>query len=159
MGTNNTLTVRFEDRFGSRDNAGLGGTKLPPGFQTSPLIPPSQFAYNTNNSNQNLMVTETNVITPKIVNETRFQFTRSHSISNGNEIPTINVAGEFSTGGNGVGDTHDTPSTSNCRIILRFRTVSTPSALACVCAAKATRATSPRVSTDRLPSWAEMCRC
>jgi hypothetical protein len=106
LGANNTLTVRFEDRFGSRDNAGLGGTRLPPGFNAYPV--PSEFAYNTNNNNQNLMVTETNIITPKIVNETRFQFTRSHSLSNGNQLPAISVAGEFSTGGNGVGNTHDT---------------------------------------------------
>ena len=106
FGANNTLTVRFEDRFGSRDNAGLGGTKLPPGFAAAPL--PSEFAYNTNNNNQNLMVTETNIITPKVVNETRFQFTRTYSLSNGNELPGISVAGEFSTGGNGVGNTHDT---------------------------------------------------
>jgi Carboxypeptidase regulatory-like domain len=105
IGANNTLTVRFEDRFGSRDNAGLGGTKLPPGFNAFPV--PSEFAYNTNNNNQNLMVTETNIITPKVVNETRFQFTRSYSLSNGNQLPTVSVAGEFSTGGNGVGDTHD----------------------------------------------------
>ena len=54
------------------------------------------------------MVTETNIITPKVVNETRFQFTRTHSLSNGNELPGISVASEFSTGGNGVGNTHDT---------------------------------------------------
>ncbi len=53
------------------------------------------------------MVTETYIITPKIVNETRFQFTRSWSQSNGNQLPSINVANEFMTGGNGVGDTHD----------------------------------------------------
>jgi Carboxypeptidase regulatory-like domain len=104
IGANNTLTVRFEDRFGSRDNAGLGGTKLPPGFLANP---PSELAYDTNNNAQNLMVTETNIITPKVVNETRFQFTRTHTISDGNMLPTISVANEFTTGGNGVGDTHD----------------------------------------------------
>ncbi len=109
IGANNTLTVRFEDRWGSRNNAGLGGTKLPPGFFVDPAshLPGSEFAYNTNNNNQNLMVTETNVLTPKVVNETRFQFTRSHSVSNGNLLPSVNVAGEFSTGGNGVGNAHD----------------------------------------------------
>lgn len=106
LGANNTLTVRFEDRFGSRENSGLGGAKLPPGFAASPL--PSEFAYNSNNNNQNLMVTETNIINTKVINETRFQFTRSYSISNGNELPAVNVAGEFSTGGNGIGNTHDT---------------------------------------------------
>jgi hypothetical protein len=108
LSTNNTLTVRFEDRWNSRENAGLGGFKLPPGFEVgNQLVPPSAFAYNSNGDNQNLMITETNIVTPKIVNETRFQFTRSYSQSNGNEIPSINVASEFMTGGNGIGDTHD----------------------------------------------------
>src|SRR6202021_2861925 len=52
-------------------------------------------------------ITETNIVTPKVVNETRFQFTRNWTMSNGNEIPSINVAGEFTTGGNGIGDMHD----------------------------------------------------
>src|SRR6202167_1357173 len=96
LSTNNTLTVRFEDRWNSRDNAGLGGYKLPPGFAVgNQLVPPSSFAYNSNGDNQNLMITETNIVTPKIVNETRFQFTRSYSQSNGNEVPSISVASEF----------------------------------------------------------------
>jgi Carboxypeptidase regulatory-like domain len=108
LSTNNTLTVRFEDRWNSRENAGLGGYKLPPGFDLgTTLIPPSSFAYNSSGDNQNLMVTETNIVTPKIVNETRFQFTRSWTASNGNLIPSVNVADEFTTGGNGIGDTHD----------------------------------------------------
>ncbi len=110
LSTNNTLTVRFEDRFGSRDNAGLGGSRLPTGFDVNQALthlPQPLSAYNTNNNNQNLMVTETNVVTPKIVNETRFQMTRTHNESVGNLIPTVSVAGEFSTGGNGVGNTQD----------------------------------------------------
>jgi hypothetical protein len=110
LGANNTLTVRFEERFGSRDNIGLGGTKLPTGFDVNPalsLLPAPSGAYNSNNSGQNLMVTETNIVTPKIVNETRFQFTRSHNESFGNQLPSVSVAGAFSTGGNGVGNSHD----------------------------------------------------
>ncbi len=36
LSTNNTLTVRFEDRWNSRENSGLGGFKLPPGFAGQP---------------------------------------------------------------------------------------------------------------------------
>ncbi len=99
ISTNNTLTMRFEERTNSKDNAGLGGKSLPP--------PYSNLAYNTDGSNQNLMITETSILNPKIVNETRFQYTRSYSESLGNQIPSINVAGAFVTGGNGVGGTHD----------------------------------------------------
>ncbi|MGB7758344.1 MAG: carboxypeptidase regulatory-like domain-containing protein, partial [Bryobacteraceae bacterium] len=101
LSANNTLTVRFEERFNSKDNAGLGGTHLPPAYTTDQ-------AYNTSGGGQNLMITEDAVLGPKVVNEARLQFMRNHSASDGNEIPSIGVAGAFTTGGNGVGDTHDT---------------------------------------------------
>ncbi len=99
LSANNTLTVRVEERLNSSQNAGLGGTRLP--------APYSQLAYNTTGDGQNVMVTESSILTPKIVNETRFQFFRNWSNSPGNSIPQINVAGSFVTGGNGLGNTHD----------------------------------------------------
>ncbi|MGP8243079.1 MAG: carboxypeptidase regulatory-like domain-containing protein [Bryobacteraceae bacterium] len=96
---NNTLTVRMEERFNSQDNAGLGGANLP--------APYSELAYNSQGDAQNVMVTETSVLSAKVVNETRLQFTRNWSIYDGNQIPQINVAGAFVTGGNGRGDQHD----------------------------------------------------
>ncbi|MGA2156706.1 MAG: carboxypeptidase regulatory-like domain-containing protein, partial [Bryobacteraceae bacterium] len=101
LNTNNTLTVRFEERFSSKDNAGLGGTHLPPAYTTDQ-------AYNTSGNGQNLMITEDAVLGPKAVNETRLQFYRNYSASAGNEIPSINVSGAFLTGGNGIGDQFDT---------------------------------------------------
>jgi hypothetical protein len=104
LSTNNTLTVRFEDRWNTNKNSGLGGYKLPPGFVTdTTIIPPSDFAYTSTGDAQNVMITETNILTPKVVNETRFQFTRNWTESAGNNIPTVNVSGEFQTGGNGLG--------------------------------------------------------
>ena len=100
LSTNNTLSVRFEDRINSRDNTGLGGAHLPPPYN-------SNAAYSSEGNNQNLMVTETSILNPKVVNETRFQYTRSRSQSYGNQIPTISASGSFITGGNGVGDSHD----------------------------------------------------
>jgi len=99
LSTNNTLTMRFEERINSRDNAGLGGTRLP--------SPYSNLAYNTTGDGQNLMVTESAILSPRVVNETRFQFFRNWTNSPGNMIPQINVAGSFVTGGNGLGNTHD----------------------------------------------------
>jgi len=97
--TNNTLTVRFEERTGYSDNAGLGGYHLPPPYSSLP--------YNLNNDAQNLMATETAVLSPKVVNETRFQYYRGWTQSLGNQIPQINVANSFVTGGNGVGNEFD----------------------------------------------------
>ena len=102
---NNTLTVRMEERFNSRDNAGFGSTSLPPGITTGPFA--NARGYNTTGNNQNVMVTETAILNPTVVNETRFQFTRFYSASNGNLIPGLSVSGAFVTGGNGLSDTHD----------------------------------------------------
>src|SRR5208283_1435196 len=101
LSKSNTLTVRFEERFNSRDNAGLGGTNLPPPYT-------NDLAYNTSSNAQNLMITEDSVLGAHVVNETRFQYYRNFNASNGNEFPSINVAGAFVTGGNGVGDSTDT---------------------------------------------------
>ena len=100
LSTNHTLSIRFDDRYNSRENSGLGGSHLPPPYNNSA-------AFNTDGNNQNLMVTETAILNAKVVNETRFQFTRSHSITNGNLIPSISVSGAFITGGNGMGNTFD----------------------------------------------------
>ncbi|HUK17755.1 MAG TPA: TonB-dependent receptor [Bryobacteraceae bacterium] len=105
LSTNNTLTVRAEERYNSRDNAGLGATNLPPSYVTAPFQ--NSREYNTLGGNQNIMITETSILNPKVVNETRFQFTRSNSSTNGNLIPTLTVSGAFTTGGNGMGATHD----------------------------------------------------
>jgi hypothetical protein len=99
LSANNTLTVRVEERFNSSQNAGLGGTNLP--------APYSNLAYNTSGDGQNVMITESSILNSKVVNETRFQFFRNWNASAGNEVPQINVAGAFVTGGNGLGDTHD----------------------------------------------------
>ncbi len=97
--SNNTLTVRVEERLNNSQNAGLGGTNLP--------SPYSDLAYSTTGNGQNVMVTESSILSAKVVNETRFQFFRNWTASAGNELPQINVAGSFVTGGNGLGDTHD----------------------------------------------------
>ncbi len=98
---NNSITARFEQRFNTRDNQGLGRTVLPPPYN-------NDTAYNSTGNGQNLMLTETAILSAKVINETRFQFSRNHTQSNGNLIPSISVAGEFTTGGNGIGNKYDT---------------------------------------------------
>ena len=53
------------------------------------------------------MITETAVLNAATVNETRFQYYRNWSRSLGNELPEVNVANSFMTGGNGIGNTFD----------------------------------------------------
>ncbi len=101
ISTNNTLTVRFEERWNNQQNNGLGGFNLPPGYAGSEL------AYPTLSNGQNLTATETAVLSPTMINETRFQFTRNWDANPGNLIPELNVASEFITGGNGLGNSYD----------------------------------------------------
>ncbi|HEX3747729.1 MAG TPA: carboxypeptidase regulatory-like domain-containing protein [Bryobacteraceae bacterium] len=101
----NTLTVRFEERINSADNQGLGNRALPPGLSEPGF--PNALAYNTSSNAQNLMVTETSILSTHLVNETRFQFQRNASATPGNLTPGLSVANEFTTGGNGIGDKSD----------------------------------------------------
>jgi len=101
----NTLTVRFEERINSADNQGLGSRALPPGYSVPGF--PNDLAYNTSGDAQNLMVTETSILSTHLVNETRFQFQRSWTETPGNLVPEISVANEFTSGGNGIGDKYD----------------------------------------------------
>jgi hypothetical protein len=100
-----TLTVRFEERINSADNQGFGSRSLPPGFSVPGF--PNDLAYNSSGNAQNLMVTETSILSTHLVNETRFQFQRSWSATAGDQVPEISVANEFTSGGNGIGDKHD----------------------------------------------------
>jgi Carboxypeptidase regulatory-like domain len=102
LNTNNTLTVRFEERMNYLNNDGLGGYHLPNSTEYG-----SSQAYNLSGNAQNLMITETNVINSRAENETRFQYYRNWTQSLGNQLPEINVANSFITGGNGIGDTFD----------------------------------------------------
>ncbi len=96
---NNTLVARFEDGWSSRENQGIGGYRLPP--------PYAQTSYNTTGNNQNLMLTETWIANPKIVNETRFQYTRTYSGQIGNLLPQVSVSGAFTSGGANEGTNYD----------------------------------------------------
>ena len=65
-------------------------------------------AYNTDITEHRLQLTETSILNPKVVNETRLQFLRSMSSQNGdNTIPSINVNEAFNGGGAQVGHNSD----------------------------------------------------
>ncbi len=100
LSTNNTLVARFEYGWNSRENQGVGGYRLP--------APYADTAYNSTGNQQNLMLTETWIVNPKIVNETRFQYTRNYSDQIGNLLPQVNVSGAFTIGGANEGNNYDT---------------------------------------------------
>ncbi len=92
LSKNNTLTVRYQYVRNVQDNEGVGQFSLP-----------SQ-AFNSHSTEQTVQISDTQVLSPTIVNETRFQFIRSSS----NQIPfstapTLNVLGAFNGGGSPEG--------------------------------------------------------
>jgi hypothetical protein len=92
LNTNNTLIVRYSFNHSSTDNNGVGGFSLP------------ERAYTSSSTQQNFQLTETAVLNASMIDETRFQFTRQRSESNGDiSQPTINVSSSFISGGSQVG--------------------------------------------------------
>jgi hypothetical protein len=90
---NNTLVTRYQYvRIGS-DNQGVGDFSLP------------TQAYNLISTEQSLQITETSVLNPVTINESRFQFLRSTSQDSGaTNAPSISVDGAFNGGSSTVGN-------------------------------------------------------
>ena len=64
-------------------------------------------AYDSENTEQGIQLTETAIINKSIINETRFQFERNGSLSDAdNSIPTLEVQDAFIGGGSQVGQSH-----------------------------------------------------
>ena len=92
LSKNNTLTVRYQYVRNNQDNEGIGQFSLP-----------SQ-GYNSHSTEQTVQISDTQVLSPTMVNETRFQYIRDSS----NQIPisdqpTLNVLGAFNGGGSPQG--------------------------------------------------------
>ena len=94
-----TLTARYSYYQDTRNNSGLGG---------SPFVLPSQ-AYNTNEVENRIQISDSQVYGAKFVNNTRFQYI--HDTSNQTPqlvAPAINVLQNFQGGGSPLGTLHDT---------------------------------------------------
>jgi hypothetical protein len=89
---NNTLIVRYSYSHFSLQNAGVGNFSLP------------SRAFNTANTQHTFQITETAVINPKVIMETRFQFIHNANNQNGdNTVPGIVVNDAFTGGGSQIG--------------------------------------------------------
>jgi len=92
----NTLTVRYQYYRESETNDGIGVFSLP-----------SQ-AYNTTSTEHTVQISDTQVVSTNVVNETRFQYLRDDSSQTvQNFQPTISVLGAFTGGGNQLGNGSD----------------------------------------------------
>src|ERR1043165_2689378 len=91
-----TLVGRYNYTRTSRVT-GVGGFSLP------------TRAYDTEQTEQSVQLTETSVISKTIVNETRFQFQHNTNIQNAdNSTPTIDVQEAFTGGGSQIGQSQST---------------------------------------------------
>ncbi len=89
LSASNTLTIRYQYSQNSQENEGIGGFSLP------------SYGYNSRSTENTVQITDTQVISPTIVNETRFQFIRDSDTQNPlSTAPAITVAGAFTDGGN-----------------------------------------------------------
>ena len=91
LGAKNVLTVRYQYEQASTQNSGGGGNSLPSTFS------------NTSSDEQEIQISDTQTFSPKVVNETRFEYQRGTSHSNAlSSAPTLSVTGSFTTGGAGT---------------------------------------------------------
>lgn len=88
----NTLVARYSYDRATLDNQGIGGISLP------------TRAYESQNSSHEFRLTETMIINPTTINETRFEYEIEDRTTTGdNSIPTVNVSEAFTGGGSQVG--------------------------------------------------------
>src|SRR5208337_16761 len=94
---NNTLTARYQYFSNNQNNQGVGQFSL------------ASQAYGSSSTEHTLQISDTQIVNPKVVNETRFQYLRDDSAQTvQNFTPTISVLGAFNGGGNQQGNSEDT---------------------------------------------------
>jgi hypothetical protein len=93
LNANNSLTIRYQYNRSTADNQGVGSFNLP------------TRAYDQRSNENTLQATETAVVSPRFITETRFQFMRTDAFMiDPNTAPAIAVQGAFSSGGSQVGN-------------------------------------------------------
>jgi hypothetical protein len=96
FGTKNTLTVRYMFDRQKDSNDGVSGFSL------------QSQAYNVNNDEHTLQISDTQVLSSKIVNETRFQYIADRDNQAAiSTAPAVTVQGAFTSGGNNSGTIKD----------------------------------------------------
>ena len=97
LGEKNTLTVRFQYEHNNQQEEGIGGTDLP------------QNGYGSVSAETTVQVSDTQIVTDKIINETRFEYQRPTSTTTPySTAPEITVQGAFTAGGSPSGASQDT---------------------------------------------------
>jgi hypothetical protein len=97
VSTNNTLTARYQYERENETGNGIGQFNL------------QSLGFNQLNTENQLQISDTQIVNAKVINETRFQFIRETSDQTPQSTaPFISVQGAFNGGGNGAGINNDT---------------------------------------------------
>ena len=93
---NNTLTVRYQFVRNNQNNAGIGEFSLP------------TVGFNSHSTENTVQITDTQIISPTMINETRFQYIRDSDNSTPlSTDPTLVVQGAFTGGGSSQGTVYN----------------------------------------------------
>ena len=94
----NTLTFRYEHEQGNNKNNNIGSFVLPLRGQ------------NSTSQEDTIQISDSQIISPKVVNETRFEWQRSNAAATAlnPNLPGLNVSGGMSTGGSTSGNSNVT---------------------------------------------------
>jgi hypothetical protein len=96
LGEKNTLVTRFEYELNDQNNVGVGALNLP------------STGYYSSASEITLQVSDTQIVSSKVINETRFEYQRDSALETANSTsPTIQVQGSFVGGGAATGTSSD----------------------------------------------------
>jgi hypothetical protein len=97
LGSKNTLTATFQYQHNTLQNQGIGGQTL------------AAAGYESQSSETTLQISDSQIISDKVINETRFEFQRPTSNTSPYQTgPQISVQGAFTGNGYGGGSTQDT---------------------------------------------------
>jgi hypothetical protein len=97
LSSTNTLTARYQYYRENEDNDGIGQSSLP-----------SQ-AYNSLDTEHTIQISDTQTLSERVINETRFQYVRSSgTVTVLDTSPTVVVGGAFTAGGNYQGNLRQT---------------------------------------------------
>jgi hypothetical protein len=96
LGDKNTLVTRFEYYVNDQNNLGVGALNLP------------STGYYSSATETTLQISDTQIVSPKVINETRFEYQRDGTTETANSTaPTIQVQGNFIGGGAPTGGETD----------------------------------------------------
>src|SRR5882757_4547602 len=96
LGERNTLVTRFQYEENDQNNVGVGGLVLP------------DAGYTSSTSETTVQVVDTQILSPRIINETRFEYQREAATETAlNTTPTVQVQGNFTGGGAPTGSSSD----------------------------------------------------